>query len=199
MSQRHSTLMQVTARWLLLGLTIAVLPGCETTSDGAEPAVGLVADVAADPATPRFEPSQVIRETFVSDAEPYCPPGRDNCCPTWLTDLGTEVPTEDVAAFFERLGFDDGSNLTRLTHDPSHDWNPGWSPDEAPASEGRPEARRRLKARARRVRGGGGTGRRDTIGLKSTETTDHRRSQRGRRIGPLFSWEVPSVFFASLS
>jgi hypothetical protein len=106
MSQRHSTLMQVTARWLLLGLTIAVLPGCETTSDGAEPAVRLVADVAADPATPRFEPSQVIRETFVSDAEPYCPPGRDNCCPTWLTDLGTEVPTEDVAAFFEWLGFD---------------------------------------------------------------------------------------------
>jgi hypothetical protein len=106
MSQRHSTLMQVTARWLLLGLTIAVLPSCETTSDGAEPAVRLVADVAADPATPRFEPSQVILETFVSDAEPYCPPGRDNCCPTWLTDLGTKVPTEDIAAFFEWLGFD---------------------------------------------------------------------------------------------
>jgi hypothetical protein len=35
--------------------------------------------------------------------------------------------------------------------------------------------------------------------LKGTETTDHRRSQRGRRIGPLLSWEVPSVFFASLS
>jgi hypothetical protein len=35
--------------------------------------------------------------------------------------------------------------------------------------------------------------------LKGTETTDHRRSQRGRRVGPLFSWEVPSVFFASLS
>jgi hypothetical protein len=25
----------------------------------------------------------------------------------------------------------DGSNLTRLTHDPSHDWNPIWSPDGA--------------------------------------------------------------------
>ena len=33
-------------------------------------------------------------------------------------------------------------------------------------------------------------------GLKGTETSDHRRSQRGRRIGPLFPWEVPSVFFA---
>ena len=32
--------------------------------------------------------------------------------------------------------------------------------------------------------------------LKGTETSDDRRSQRGRRIGPLFSWEVPSVFFA---
>lgn len=84
----------------------AALSGC-TDEDG----IRLIADDPADPTSPTFEPSEVVRETFVSDAEPYCPPGRDNCCPTWLTDYGTDMSIEDVVAFFEGLGFK-GSGAT---------------------------------------------------------------------------------------
>jgi hypothetical protein len=104
---RGTGVRRVSLRWLLsILLGFSVLSGCETSGGPDQAAPRLVADVAADPATPRFAPSQVIRDTFVSDAEPYCPPGRDNCCPTWLTDFGTEVPIDDVVAFFDRLGFE---------------------------------------------------------------------------------------------
>jgi hypothetical protein len=65
----------------------------------------LVSDDPMHPATPSFVPSTVIRATFRGSAEPYCPPGRSNCCETWVTSYGTRAPITEVVDFFEGLDF----------------------------------------------------------------------------------------------
>lgn len=68
------------------------------------PTVRLVSDNPNDRTSPSFEPSTMVRATFKS-GEPYCPPGRPNCCDTWVTDYATHAPITAVVDFFERLGF----------------------------------------------------------------------------------------------
>lgn len=65
----------------------------------------LVSDDPNEGASPSFEPSTMIRATFKSSAELYCPDSRPNCCDTWVTDYATHAPITVVVDFFERLGF----------------------------------------------------------------------------------------------
>ena len=92
---------------VLLVTAVFVLAGGATwllTADEPRPEPRIVADDPADPASPRFEPSEVIRDTFVSTAEPYT--DERNSCPVWLTDLGTEAAIGDVVAMYEAIGFE---------------------------------------------------------------------------------------------
>lgn len=71
------------------------------------PQVRITVDDPADPASPRFEPSEIIRATFRSEADPYCARGAgSNCCPVWLTDWGTAAPIEEMVAAYEAIGFE---------------------------------------------------------------------------------------------
>ena len=71
------------------------------------PEVRITGDDSADPASPRFEPSEILRATFRSEADPYCARGAgSNCCPVWLTDWGTDAPIEEVVAAYEAIGFE---------------------------------------------------------------------------------------------
>jgi hypothetical protein len=67
--------------------------------------VRLVSDDPKDRASPSFEPSTIIRATFRSGAEPYCPPTGPNCCETWVTTYGTRAPITELVGFFEGLDF----------------------------------------------------------------------------------------------
>ncbi len=56
-------------------------------------------------ARPAYPGAVVIRKTFLSDAEPYCPSDRDNCCLVWLTTYATEDGVEEVVQFYTERGF----------------------------------------------------------------------------------------------
>lgn len=68
------------------------------------PDVRITVDEATDPASPRFEPSEVLRETFRSQADPYNSPDGQSC-DVWLTGWGTDAPIEEVVAAYEAIGF----------------------------------------------------------------------------------------------